>query len=251
MAGWLLSCYHRRRLLTHRITSLVVLVAGLAAGCSGSSSPVAPGGAPSYVPAFALTPGDVDRITIDCCPGTLIVGQRVVCAAFAHLKTGGTTFVSFYAQWSSSNEEAVSVFGALVFGRSDGTAVVTVTFLGHTATAAIATTFPEHDALDVSSFTSGGPFRPGATATLWLGVTYTVVTAPAGELRVQVSDQRGVVAAGTADSVARGADLRTLGTTFAIPQDSTRLCAVAILQVNTITVAAPSDAERFCVPVIP
>lgn len=193
----------------------------------------------------------MDRVTIDGCPGTLVVGEKVVCAAFAHLKTGGTTLVTAYATWSSSNETVVSLFGPLVFAKSDGTAVVTVNSLGHTATVAITTTFPERDALDIGSFTSGGPFRPGAVATLCLGVTYTVVTAPTGELRVQVSDQRGVVAPGTAVSVARGADLRTLGTSFAIPQDSTRVCAVAILQVNTITVAEPSDAERFCVPVTP
>jgi hypothetical protein len=193
----------------------------------------------------------VERVTIEGCPSTLQVGQRVVCAAFAHLRTGGTTLVTFYAAWSSTNQAALSVSGPLVLAKSEGSATVSVSFLGHTASVDVASTFPDEDALDTGSFTSPGSLRPGATATMWLSVTYTVVTAPAGELRLQLSDQDGVVAAGTPGSVSRGADRITLSATATVPQSSTRLCAVAILQVNTITIAAPADPERFCVTVNP
>jgi hypothetical protein len=53
-------------------------------------------------------------------------------------------------------------------------------------------------------------------------MVYTVVSAPTGQLLVQVSDEDGVIGTSSPVTVTRGADQIGVFTTFTIPQTSTR-----------------------------
>lgn len=239
------------------ITRAALIAACAASACGGSNAgtPVGPSGLspPGLSPILpaSLTAADLQELRIEGCSPTLLVGEQVVCLAVAHLKNGQTVNVTFYASWASTNPAVAQISGALVFAKSAGSTVLSVSFLGHTDSLDISVAFPEHDALRISGVASQGPFLPGSTATFWLGVVYTVASAPAGQLRLQVSDQNGAILTTPLTTVLRGAEQVILTGSVTIPQASTRVCPVAILDVGAATISEPSDTQRYCMAVTP
>ncbi len=222
----------------------VVATLGMTA-CGGASAvPTSPGG--------GTTNGPSDILALEMsCPASLLIGEKAPCTAVARLRSGQTPLVSFDATWSSTRPEVVAVDTlGVVNGRSAGQAVVSASYRGREATAAVAVT--AEDALRIASGQAhGGEFTPGSTVTMWLQGYYSVASAETGRLSLRISDQTGTITSTSPVTVAKGGDFFLMSSTFVVPQNSVEVCRTAILEVGAVTIAEPkSDASvRWCISI--
>jgi hypothetical protein len=134
-------------------------------------------------------------------------------------------------------------------GRSAGQAVVSASYGGREATAAILVT--AEDALRIKAGAHQGAFTPGATVTIWLQGYYSVASAETGQLSLRISDQDGTIATTAPLTVAKGGDFFLLSSTFVVPQSSTAVCRTAILGIGAVTIAEPQSNESglWCIDI--
>jgi hypothetical protein len=158
--------------------------------------------------------------------------------------------VSFEATWSSTRPDLVDVDAlGVVAGRGPGEAVVTASYRGRNATAAIAVT--AEDALRIRAAAQQGDFRPGSTVTMWLQGYYSVASADTGRLSLRISDTTGTITTTSPLNVVKGGDFFLLSSTFVVPQNSGPVCRTAILEVASVTIAEPQSnaSGLWCMPV--
>jgi hypothetical protein len=129
----------------------------------------------------------------------------------------------------------------VVNGQSAGQAVVSASYRGQSAVAAVSVT--AEDALRIKAAAEQGDFRPGTTVTMWLQGYYSVNSAETGRLRLQINNQAGRVTATPPMTVAKGGDFFLLSSTFVVPQDSSEVCRMAVLEVGPVTIAEPTSNE--------
>jgi hypothetical protein len=222
------------------VLATLVLVA-----CAGESrSPTSPSGGP------AGTDSDVLALNVSC-PTSILIGEKGPCVAVARLRSGQTPVV-FEAAWSSTRPEVVSVDQlGIVNGRSAGQSSVSASYRGREAAAPVSVT--AEDALRIRAAADQGEFRPGTTVTMWLQGYYSVASAETGRLRLQISNQSGLITSTPPRTVAKGGDFFLLSSTFVVPQGSTEVCRMAILEVGSVTVAEPTsnDSGLRCVAIRP
>ena len=213
---------------------MVAFVATLVAVACGSDvgAPTSPGGG---------TGGDVLALDVSC-PTSILIGEKSPCTAVARLRSGQTPLVSFDAAWSSTRPEVVSVDQlGVVNGQSAGQAVVSASYRGREAASPVSVT--AEDALRIRAAAEQGEFRPGTTVTMWLQGYYSVASAETGRLRLQISNQSGSITSSPPMTVAKGGDFFLLSSTFVVPQGSTEVCRMAILEVGPVTIAEPRSNE--------
>ncbi len=160
--------------------------------------------------------------------------------------------VVFEAAWSSSRPDVVTVDGlGVVAGQSAGQAVISASYGGQNAAVPVSVT--AEDALRIRAAAEQGEFRSGTTVTMWLQGYYSVATAESGRLRLQISSQAGPIVSTPPMTVARGGDFFLLSSTFAVPQGSTEVCRMAILEVGSVTIAEPqsNDSGLRCISIRP
>jgi len=215
----------------------------VAAGCGSSAErlPTSPDG--------PVSPSDVLALEVSC-PAVLLINEKRPCIAVARLRSGQAPLVSFDAAWTSTRPDVVSVDAlGLAHGMVEGSSTVRASYQGRTADADVVVRV--EDALKVTAAAEQGPFRPGSTVTMYLQGFYSVASADAGHLSLEVNDQSFTVAV-TGQPVTRGGDTFILSITFQVPSGSTRLCRRAVLRIGSTTLAEPSsDSALSCVPVTP
>ena len=222
----------------------VVAMLGVPA-CEGTSGmPTSPGG--------SATNGQSDILALEVsCPASLLVGEKAPCIAVARLRSGQTPVVSFDATWSSARPEVVAVDTlGVVNGRSAGQAVVSASYRGREAAAALVVT--AEDALRIASGQAHqGEFTPGSTVTMWLQGYYSVASAETGRLSLRISDQTGTITSTSPVTVAKGGDFFLLSSTFVVPLNSVEVCRTAVLEVGSVTVAEPKSnaSGQWCISI--
>ena len=109
------------------------------------------------------------------------------------------------------------------------------------------------DALRIRAGADQGEFRVGTTVTMWLQGYYSVASAESGRLRLQISNQAGPITSTPPMTVAKGGDFFLLSSTFVVPQGSTEVCRMAVLEVGPLTIAEPTSNESGlrCVAIRP
>ncbi len=225
----------------------VTTISVLAFACGGSPTGPTVSTAPPPVPP---APGAADVASLEvACPISLIVGQLGVCAAVAHLRSGGTQVVTTSATWSSSDLAIAAWLGVGGGFRASGAGnvVIGAMYLGQAGTARIS--IQAQDLLEAASYADQGSFRVGSTVTMWLLGDYGVASADSGQLTLVITDQNGAVVAATPpETVLRGGDAFLLQITFTVPSGATRLCRVAVLRIGSSTLG---DGPSFCTPTSP
>lgn len=228
------------RILPHSLAALAVLGAA-ACGSGAGVVPTAPGG-----PGAAT-----DIVALDLsCPTTLLIGEKGPCLAVARLGSGQTPVVSFEATWSSTRPDLVDVDAlGVVAGRGPGEAVVTASYRGRNAAAAVAVT--AEDALRIRAAAQQGDFTSGSTVTMWLQGYYSVASADTGRLSLRISGPTGTITTTSPLTVAKGGDFFLLSSTFVVPPNSAQVCRTAILEVGSVTIAEPQSnfSGLWCVSV--
>jgi Big-like domain-containing protein len=228
-----------RRAAWHLVAVLASL--GIAACGGDSGPPTSPSGAGT---------GASDILALDVsCPRSILIGEKGPCFAVARLRSGQTPVV-FEATWSSSRPDVVTVDGlGVVAGQSAGQADISASYGGRNAAVPVSVT--AEDALRIRAAAEQGEFRSGTTVTMWLQGYYSVATAESGRLRLQISNQTGPILSTTPLTVARGGDFFLLSGTFAVPQGSTEVCRMAILEVGSVTIAEPqsNDSGFRCISI--
>jgi hypothetical protein len=193
------------------------------------------------------TPGTSLQLT--CSAPTILAGDSVVCrATLASVNVG----VNPSAVWTSSDlNVAASVGVGLFIGKSDGQAILTVTYSGQSVSSPL--TVHLQDVLRVTAAALQGPFRVGTTATMWLQGFYGVASADSGVLTLVIIDQTGATLSTSAPLVVpRGGDKYIVSTTFTLPPGTTRVCRTGVLQIGSTTLTAvPEEALVPCVAVTP
>jgi len=236
--------FRNGRIVLHSLAA-VALLGAAACGSGASVLPTSPGGRPPG--------GGTDIMALDLsCPPSLLIGEKGPCLAVARLSSGQTPVVSFEATWSSTRPDLVDVDAlGVVAGREAGEAVVTASYRGRHATAAIVVT--AEDALRIKAAAEQGDFRPGSTVTMWLQGYYSVASAETGRLSLRISDPTGTITTTAPASVAKGGDFFLLSSTFVVPQNAAQVCRTAILEVASITIAElQSNASGlWCISVRP
>lgn len=227
------------RIVLHSLAAVAVLGAA-ACGSGASVVPTSPGGGT-----------DIRALDLSC-PASLLIGEKGPCLAVARLNSGQTPVVSFETTWSSTRPDLVDVDAlGVVAGRAAGEAVVTASYRGRDASAAIVVT--AEDALRIKAAAQQGDFRPGSTVTMWLQGYYSVASAETGRLSLRISDPTGTITTTSPISVAKGGDFFLLSSTFVVPQNSAQVCRTAILEVASITIAEPQSnaSGLWCISVRP
>jgi hypothetical protein len=139
----------------------------------------------------------------------------------------------------------------VVAGQSAGQAIISASYRGRNAAVPVSVT--AEDALRIRAAAEQGEFRSGTTVTMWLQGYYSVATAESGRLRLQISNQAGPIHSTAPSTVARGGDFFLLSSTFVVPQGSTEVCRMAILEVGSVTIAEPqsNDSGFRCISIRP
>ena len=115
-------------------------------------------------------------------------------------------------------------------------------------TAVIQVTVKAEDLVGVVSFGEYVPTRPGQSASLLVGVRYSVASAPSGEITVRFSDQNDIVATTSPMTATTGYHLVSIPATFTVPATSTKLCITAVLRVGSTTL---TDTPTSCLTLTP
>jgi hypothetical protein len=184
---------------------------------------------------------------VSCSQPTLLAGDIVVCIARA-----AAVNVSTAAVWTSSDSSIARSEGIGLFvGRSEGRATLTATYDGSSATAQL--TVNLQDVLRATASADQGPFRVGATATMWLQGFYGVASADSGRLTLVIADQNGATLSTSEPlTVPRGGDRYLLKATFALPPGTTRVCRTGVLQIGSTTLTVvPDESLAPCIAVMP
>jgi hypothetical protein len=199
---------------------------------------------------------DLISVLLSSCTGPLIAGQTIDCGAIANIQgVIGSPNVGSKATWSSSNPAVLSAgANGHVTAVTPGVATVSATYRGKIGSFAIAVTAVsqgQSDELRVTGGASTGPFKVGNLISISLNVTYTVISADTGQLTMGVSNQSGVaIGPPNTHTVNRGSGAAGMTAAFTVPQGTTQVCAIAILQVGSKVVFDP-NAAPFCVSIDP
>ena len=220
-----------------RTIALALFVCAFQA-CDGSGpSPTAP------------SPPNAATLLVEC-PPSLILGQATLCVAFSRNASGQLTHVSPVATWRSSSPDIVEVDGTgRVTGRSGGSANVSASFEGATATAPIVVR--AEDALVLTSSQSQWDGKVGSEAMLALGGNYAVVSAERGGVTLETRRDDGSRVGATALEVARGGAAFFLQNRFVMPANTERVCVFAVLIVNGMRFEEPKTSTFNCLRVQP
>jgi hypothetical protein len=185
------------------------------------------------------------------CPGSLLVGQTVFCAAVAQSRGGSSSTVTPSSSWSSSDPAVASMGPAgAVTGRAAGKAVASASYLGQSGSAQVSV--EAQDVLRVEASAQQGTFRVGNSVTMWLQGFYGVASADTGQLSLVITSQNGaVVSTSGPQTVARGGDSFILSSRFTIPAGSTQVCRTAVLQIGSVVISASgASGLQPCIGVI-
>jgi len=220
-----------------------IAVSVLLATWACGSAPTAPSGS------------DVVSVQVSCGgapPGqvvSLLVGQiQHLCNAEATLQSGTSSDISAQAVWSVSNPQVASVRPvALPTGGTDvtitalapGDTIVSAAYGGRTGRQSVTVTAEDH--LRFGSAASQGDFRPGTAVTMWAIGDYAVSSAESGELTLQISDEKGIVATASMTAL-KNFNPFVIQTSFTVPSTSVRLCPAVVLQVGSKTLSQTQDA---------
>jgi hypothetical protein len=218
--------------------SLAVIATVGVTSCGGGAVPTSPNA------------GEVLTVEVFC-PASLLIGQKSPCTAMARLPSGQTPVVNFDATWSSTRPEVVAVdMLGVVNGRSPGQAVVSASYRGREAEAAVLVIAEDALRIDAGQAHQGN-FTPGSTVTMWLQGYYSVASAETGRLSLRISDQARTVATTMPLTVPKGGDFFLLSSTFVVPQDSVEVCRTAVLEVGLVTIAEPQSKSfpLWCIPI--
>lgn len=224
----------------HRRIGVTAILSLFALACGGSPA----GPTVLTPPPLPPTPSAADITSLEVvCPASLIVGQLVVCAAVAHLRSGATLVVTTGAAWSSSDAAIATLLGVggTLRAHAAGDVVIGATYLGQAGSASVS--IRAEDLLEPGSYFDQGSFRTGAAVTMGLEGVYGVASASAGQLNLVIVDQKAAVVAATSpQTVAKGGDAFLLQVTFTIPAGTTQLCRVAVLKIGSSTLGiGPTD----------
>lgn len=239
---WTRRMRSTRCAIGHLLRLFAAMVLLVVTSCGGDAVPTSPGGG---------TPiGEVLSVEMSC-PVSLLVGQKGPCTAVARLGSGQTPVVNVEATWSSTRPDVVAVdMLGVVNGRSAGQAMVSASYRGRSATAAVSVT--AEDALRIDTGQADqGDFKPGSTVTMWLQGYYSVASAETGRLSLRITDQTRTVATTAPLTVAKGGDFFLLSSTFVVPQDSVDVCRTAVLEVGSVTITEPQSKSfaLWCIPI--
>jgi len=199
------------------------------------------------VPTTPSSPSSGTALTLSCSKPTLLAGDIVVCIARA-----ASVNVSTAAVWASSDASIATSEGIGIFvGKSEGQATLTATYDGNSASAKL--TVNLEDVLRATASSDQGPFRVGATASMWLQGFYGVASAESGRLTLVIADQDGATLSTSEPlTVPRGGDRYLLKATFALPPGTTRVCRTGVLQIGSTTLTVVPDASLApCIAVMP
>jgi len=152
---------------------------------------------------------------------------------------------------SSDPNIATSQGYGLFIGKSDGQATLTATYSGQSASALL--TVHLQDVLRATASASGGSFKVGTTATLWLQGFYGVASADSGTLTLVITDQTGATVSTSAPfPVPHGADRYLISSTFTLSPGTTRVCRTGVLQIGSTTLTVvPAASLVPCLAVMP
>ena len=223
----------RRRSAGYLVVAMLLSVG--CAACGGS------GGAPTAPSANPPSSGsEVLSLELACQP-SLIIGEQTPCLAVARLRSGATPVVSPLAAWSSAEPEVVAVNAiGLLTGRAGGVSIVSAVYEGRSAHATVSVV--AEDALRVTAVINQGDFQPGAAVTMSLQGYHSVASDAVGRLSLQIRDQNGTLTQTAPRIVPNGGDFFLLSSSFLVPQTSTQICRLAILEIGRTTIAAPDPA---------
>jgi Big-like domain-containing protein len=188
-----------------------------------------------------LQDSDLLALTILSCSAQLLVGQTADCAVT--MTTTGPSAglnVAAKATWLSTNPAVLSIAGGgHATAVSAGQATISATYHAKTASLAVSVTAAQQDALRIDSGAQSGQFKVGNLVSISLGGICSVVSADTGQVISRLLDQNGNEFGGTSSNTVRnGSTSFSISRAFTIPQNATRVCAVASLQVGSKTVAA-------------
>jgi hypothetical protein len=202
-----------------------------------------------------LQESDLLGLTILSCPAQMLVRETADCA-LTMTTTGPSNGlnVASKATWSSTNTLVVFiVLGGHVTANSAGAATVSATYHGRTAALAVSVTAAQQDFLRIDSASQSGQFKVGNMVSMSLGGLCAVVSAASGQLSLRILDQNGnEVGATIPPAFPNGSISFFVQKNFTIPQNTTRVCAVASLQVGSKTITATGPfAGGLCADVSP
>ena len=170
---------------------------------------------------FAFLNGSLDAL----------VGQPV--GLTPRLTMGNTTYDPYPPSrlaWQSSNPGVVGVSaGGDVTIVAPGSATVTATFLGLTASVRITATTLDHDLFTIQSESASGLFAAGGRLSFSATAGYSLLTAPVAAIRLTIVDQSGkTVGSNPIVTVGRGAfQTVTLRDEITVPAGTQSLCTSA------------------------
>jgi hypothetical protein len=199
---------------------------------------------------------DLISVLLSSCSGPLIVGQTMDCGAIANIQgVIGSPNVGSKATWSSSNPAVLSAgANGHLTALTPGVASISATYRGKTGSFAIAVSAAsqsQQDELRVTGGAASGPFKVGSLISISLNVTYAVISADTAQLSMSVSNQNGTaIGPPNTHAVNRGSGAAGMTAAFTVPQGTTQVCAIAILQVGSKVVFDP-NAAPFCVSIDP
>lgn len=216
--------------------SLCIVIGVMLFGCSSPTSPTE-------------NPDAIVGLDVSC-PSPLLLGESAPCLAVAIRRSGQNQVVSRVAAWSSARPAVVSVDGiGVAVGRAGGEARLSASYEGREGAVTVAVV--EQDAVKVQAVSENGTFTPGSTVTMRLQGHYSVASADTGRLRIEISDQLGVLGYTAPMTVARGGAAFLLSSTFVVQERSTEVCRAAILEVGSTVVVEPTSNQPGwrCLPV--
>lgn len=229
---------------------LAVLALSIAAAACGSgmatTTPTSPTG--SFLPS-PTTSERPTSLLVDCRP-TLWIGERTTCLAVGTYRWGYQPVPGSLSRWASSRPDVIDVDGTGgITAKAAGQAEIRASHDGLQATRVIAVI--AEDGVRATAAAEQGRFRPGDTVTMWVQGHYSVASADSAWLSMRVTDRDATLATSDPVTVARGGDAFILSLTFVVPQDATRICRAALLQVGAITIVEPpsNDPGLWCVNV--
>jgi hypothetical protein len=199
---------------------------------------------------------DLMSVVLQTCVGPIAIGQTMDCGAIANIDgVIGTPNITSKANWSSSNAAVLFVGpGGHLIGIAPGVATTSASYRGKTGVVAISVIGPpqnQQDELRVTGGAASGPFRVGSIVSISQNVTYTLVSAASAQLTMNVSNQNGVAVTNPGTfTVNKGSGAAGLTAAFTVPQGTTRVCALVILQAGSKVVVDMATAP-LCVSIDP
>lgn len=222
----------------------VATVLAVQVGSCGPTTPtpVSPVGSPP------TPPGPTAGIRLVCQP-SILVGEATACSASLTRTTGEVVFVPPTAAWSVTPAHVAKIELGRVTGLAAGTAVVSVSHEGYSATSDIAVRAEDGLVLTLATTQSSG--IAGELATIdYLGY-YSVVSADSGtiELVIRAADGRHISTA--RKDVARGGGQFLLQNHITLPRGAGRVCGEALLRIEgrVILPTGPVANTPVCVTV--